>query len=64
MLHVTPPMVAPAALRSSPLSDASGFMDVNKNTLQSKKFDNVFGLGDCVNVPTSKTAAAVGNSSL
>ncbi|KAG8178477.1 hypothetical protein JTE90_024637 [Oedothorax gibbosus] len=59
MLHVTPPMVAPWVIKSSPLSDASGFMDINKNTLQSKVFSNVFGLGDCTNAPTSKTAAAV-----
>ncbi|KAF8765162.1 Sulfide:quinone oxidoreductase like protein [Argiope bruennichi] len=63
MLHITPPMVPPPSIRESSLSDASGFMDVNKNTLQSTKFENVFGLGDCVNVPTSKTMAAVAGQS-
>ena len=42
-----------------PFADASGFVDVNKHTLQSKKFSNVFALGDCSNSPNSKTAAAV-----
>lgn len=60
-LHVSPPMSAPDALKNStsPIVDASGFLDVNKNTLQHKKYPNIFGLGDCTNVPTSKTAAAV-----
>lgn len=60
MIHVTPPMVAPDVLRESILADSSGFLDVSKHTLQSTKFSNVFGIGDCTNIPTSKTAAAVG----
>lgn len=42
----------------APLSDSTGFLDVNKASLQHTKYPNVFGLGDCTNVPTSKTAAA------
>ncbi|CAL1271672.1 unnamed protein product [Larinioides sclopetarius] len=63
MLHITPPMVPPPSIRESALADGSGFMDVNKNTLQSTKFDNIFGLGDCTNIPTSKTMAAVASQS-
>ncbi|NXX67490.1 SQOR protein, partial [Spizella passerina] len=59
MLHVTPPMGPPAVLINSPVSDASGWVDVDKETLQHKKYPNVFGIGDCTNLPTSKTAAAV-----
>ncbi|XP_035226021.1 sulfide:quinone oxidoreductase, mitochondrial-like [Stegodyphus dumicola] len=59
MLHVVPPMIAPSVIANSPLADPTGFMDVHQNTLQSMKFPNVFGIGDCINVPTSKTAAAV-----
>lgn len=60
MLHVTPPMSAPDPLRQcSQLVDAAGFLDVNKETLQHTRFPNVFGIGDCTNIPTSKTAAAV-----
>jgi sulfide:quinone oxidoreductase len=50
-------------LKESPLSDAIGWVDVDKNTLQHKKYSNVFGIGDCTNVPTSKTAAAVAGQS-
>ncbi|GIY74947.1 sulfide:quinone oxidoreductase, mitochondrial [Caerostris extrusa] len=63
MLHITPPMGPLPSIRDSPLADASGFMDVNKNTLQSVKFENVFGLGDCINAPTSKTMAAISSQS-
>ncbi|XP_013783340.1 sulfide:quinone oxidoreductase, mitochondrial-like, partial [Limulus polyphemus] len=59
MLHVTPPMSTPEELQSSPLVDSTGYLDVNKNTLQHVKYSNIFGIGDCTNVPTSKTAAAI-----
>lgn len=62
MLHVTPPM-GPFSLisnRSGDLPDAAGFVDVNKETLQHVRYPNVFALGDCANLPTAKTAAAVG----
>ncbi|XP_019359694.1 PREDICTED: sulfide:quinone oxidoreductase, mitochondrial [Gavialis gangeticus] len=59
MLHVTPPMGPPAVLLNSPVSDAAGWVDVDKETLQHKKYHNVFGIGDCTNLPTSKTAAAI-----
>lgn len=59
MLHVTPPMSSPDVLKTSPVADAAGWVDVDKETLQHKKFLNVFGIGDCTNLPTSKTAAAV-----
>ncbi|NXM98558.1 SQOR protein, partial [Sylvia borin] len=59
MLHVTPPMGPPAVLINSPVSDQNGWVDVDKETLQHKKYPNVFGIGDCTNLPTSKTAAAV-----
>jgi sulfide:quinone oxidoreductase len=34
-------------------------MQVNPSTLQSSKYRNIFGLGDCTNTPNSKTAAAI-----
>lgn len=60
MLHVTPPMSPPDVLKTSPVADSAGWVDVDKETLQHKKYPNVFGIGDCTNLPTSKTAAAVG----
>ena len=56
-LHVTPHQSAPKVLK--PFADASGFVDVDKQTLQCNRFSNVFALGDCSSAPTSKTAAAV-----
>lgn len=58
-LHVVPPQSALMELKGSPLADASGWVSVDKNTLQHTQFPNVFGLGDCTNTPNSKTAAAV-----
>lgn len=46
-------------IRKSKLVDATGFVDVSKESLQHKKYPNVFGIGDCTNLPTSKTAAAI-----
>ncbi len=58
-LHVTPPQSAPEFIKQSPLSDDTGWVTVNKNTLQHTKYNNVFGLGDATNSPNAKTAAAV-----
>ncbi|XP_066491530.1 sulfide:quinone oxidoreductase, mitochondrial [Tiliqua scincoides] len=63
MLHVTPPMGPPDVLLNSPVSDAAGWVDVDKETLQHKRYPNVFGIGDCTNLPTSKTAAAIAGQS-
>ncbi|KAJ2780992.1 hypothetical protein H4R18_003142 [Coemansia javaensis] len=57
-LHVTPPMRAPGFISRSALANAAGFVDVNQHTLQHARFPNVYALGDCSSLPTSKTAAA------
>lgn len=59
MIHVTPYMRAPRFIAESPLADEGGWVDVDMHTLQHKKYANVFGLGDCANLPTSKTGAAI-----
>ena len=59
MLHVTPPMGPPSFLATSALADKDGWVDVDKATLQHKRFANVFAIGDCSNLPTSKTGAAI-----
>ena len=58
MIHVCPPQVAPDFIRVSPLADAAGWVDVDKATLRHKRFDNVWSLGDVMNAPNAKTAAA------
>lgn len=59
MIHVTPKMGPPDFVKNSPLADQDGWADVDKHTTQHTKFKNVFSLGDCSNLPTSKTGAAI-----
>ncbi len=61
MMHVPPPMGPVNEVKTSPLAGPSGFVSVNKQTGQHTKYPNVFGIGDCTDIPTSKTAAAAGN---
>lgn len=59
LLHVVPPMGAPPFIADSKIGNAAGWVDVDQNTLQHKKYHNIFSLGDASGCPTSKTAAAV-----
>lgn len=59
LLHVTPPMGPPTFLATSPLANRDGWVDVDKETLRHVRHPNVFALGDCSNLPTSKTGAAI-----
>ncbi len=59
MIHVTPPQSAPDFIKTSPLANAAGWIDVNPRTLQHNKYSNVFGLGDAAGTTNAKTAAAV-----
>ena len=63
ILHLAPPQSAPDSVKQSPFAvqegPGAGWMSVDKNSLQSTSFENVYGLGDVVNVPTAKTGAAI-----
>lgn len=59
MLHLAPPQAAPKFVRDSELANADGWLDVNINSLQHNKFENVFGIGDVAALPTAKTGAAI-----
>lgn len=59
MLHTAPPSVAPKFIQDSDLCNEGKWMDVDIHTLQSKKYPNVFGLGDVAALPTAKTGAAI-----
>ncbi|KAI6150803.1 hypothetical protein BKA82DRAFT_4119972 [Pisolithus tinctorius] len=59
ILHVTPPMGPLDFIKASPIADATGWVEVDTSTLRHVKFGNVFSLGDCSSLPTSKTAAAI-----
>jgi len=64
-IHVVPPMSAPDAVRNSDLSwkegpfAGGGWLEVNRETLQHRRFPNVFGIGDINGTPRGKTAATV-----
>ena len=59
LLHVTPPQSAPDVVKSSPLANADGWVEVHRHTLQHVRFSNVFALGDASSLPTSRTGAAI-----
>jgi sulfide:quinone oxidoreductase len=67
-LHVVPPMRAPDAVKNSPLAwqagpmAAGGWLEVDKATLQHRRYPNVFGIGDINGTPRGKTAATVKKS--
>jgi hypothetical protein len=54
-----PPMKPHDYIKQSRIADANGYVDVDKESLQHKKYSNIFAIGDCTNLPTSKTAAAI-----
>lgn len=59
MLHIAPPQQAPEFIRKTDLVNEAGWLDVDINSLQHKKYHNVFGLGDVAALPTAKTGAAI-----
>lgn len=67
-LHVVPPMRAPDVIKNSPLAwqegpfAAGGWLEVDKTTLQHRRYPNVFGIGDINGTPRGKTAATVKKS--
>ena len=67
-IHVVPPMRAPDAVKNSDLAwkegpmAAGGWLEVDKVTLQHRRYPNVFGLGDINGTPRGKTAATVKKS--
>ncbi len=59
MMHLAPPQASPKFIAGSVLSTPEGWLHVDDKTMQHKKFDNVFGLGDVAQLPTAKTGAAI-----
>lgn len=58
-IHVVPPMFAVDSVLNSPLANEKGWLDVDKYTLQHKRYGNIFGAGDINGTPKGKTAATV-----
>jgi sulfide:quinone oxidoreductase len=63
MLHLAPPQSAPTWFKKTKLANQDGpnkgWMAVHKHTLQSRLYDNVFGVGDVTDLPTARTGAAI-----
>lgn len=63
MLHLAPPQSAPTWFQSTKLANQDGpnkgWMAVDKHTLQSTNYKNVFGVGDITDLPTARTGAAI-----
>ncbi len=63
MLHLAPPQSAPGWFRKTKLANPDGpdkgWMAVDKHTLQSRFYKNVFGAGDVTDLPTARTGAAI-----
>jgi sulfide:quinone oxidoreductase len=61
-LHVTPPMSAVDAVANSLLAwqkgNAAGWLEVDRETMQHKRFENVFGIGDTCGIPMGKTGGS------
>jgi sulfide:quinone oxidoreductase len=57
LLVTVPPNTGAEFVRRSGLGDDMGFVPVDKHTLRSTRYDNVFAIGDAANVPTSKAGA-------
>ena len=63
MLHLAPPQSAPTWFQHTKLANPDGpnkgWMAVDKNSLQSRFYPNVFGVGDVTDLPTARTGAAI-----
>lgn len=63
MLHLAPPQSAPTWFQGTKLANPDGpnkgWMAVDKNSLQSRFYPNVFGVGDVTDLPTARTGAAI-----
>jgi len=57
-IHIVPPMSPVDAIKNSTLVNTSGWLDIDKNTLQHKKYKNIFGIGDTCDLPIGKTGAS------
>ena len=62
MMHVVPPQSAPDWLKATALAvpdSPTGYVDIDKNTMQHTRYPNIFALGDAGSSPNSKTGAAI-----
>jgi len=58
-IHIVPPMTASNEFKTSKLAwqkgSGKGWMELDKDTMQHRKYKNVFGIGDIAGIPKGKT---------
>jgi sulfide:quinone oxidoreductase len=63
ILHVTPPQSAPDFIKRSPLAERegpqTGYVKIDRASMRSPDYPNIFALGDAGSSPNSKTGAAI-----
>lgn len=57
VLTIVPVNMGSEMIERSGLGDDMNYVETDKETLQSKKFENIFVLGDAANIPTSKAGS-------
>jgi len=61
-IHIVPPMTAAKAVHESKLGwqkgTGKGWLEVDRETLQHRRFKNVFGIGDVCGIPLGKTGGS------
>ena len=61
-IHIVPPMGASQALIDSPLGwqkgSAKGWLEVDQYSLQHRRYENVFGIGDVCGIPLCRTGGS------
>lgn len=61
-IHISPPTAAVDAVANSPLAwqkgTAKGWLEVDRETLQHRRYKNVFGIGDVCGIPIGKTGGS------
>lgn len=60
ILHAIAPQRTPEFLRNNKtITNNDGYVEVDPGTLRSTRYSNIWAIGDCSSLPTSKTAAAI-----
>ena len=62
-IHIVPPMSPPKALIDSTLGwqkgMGNGWLEVDRHTMQHRRYKNIFGIGDVCGIPKGKTGGSV-----
>ncbi|MCR2826247.1 NAD(P)/FAD-dependent oxidoreductase [Microbacterium sp. zg.Y909] len=59
LLHAEPPQGPPAWLQTSGLADARGYVDIDPETLRSRRVPTVWSLGDAAETQTPRSGGAI-----